>query len=86
VQEGRHDGRGVGQLLDQGRGDGDAVGDEVLARLALLAPVGGRAEAQRTVDQLEIEPVGVAREQRPEFGRDVRKGAGQSNPAAAKLR
>jgi hypothetical protein len=62
------------------------VGDEVLARFPLLTPMGGRAEAERLVDQLEVKPVGVARQERPELGRDFGESDGQSNPAAAKLR
>jgi hypothetical protein len=48
--------------------------------------MGGRAEAERLVDQLEVKPVGVARQERPELGRDFGESDGQSNPAAAKLR
>ena len=66
-------------------GHRDAVGDEILARHPLLAPVRGRAEAERPVDQLEIEPIGVTLEHRPEIGREVRQGSGHSRPAVAKL-
>ena len=54
--------------LGQDEGDGDRVGDEVLTRHSLLPAVGGRAVAERPVDQLEIEPVGMALEHRPELG------------------
>jgi hypothetical protein len=43
------------------------VGDEVLARHPLLPAVGGRAEAERSIHQLEVEPVGVALEHRPQI-------------------
>ena len=41
-------------------------------RHALLAPVRGRAEAERPIDQLEIEPIGVPLQHGPEVGGEVR--------------
>ncbi len=82
VQQGGGDGRGVEQLLGQDLCHRDAVRNEVLARHALLAPVGGRAEAERTVEQLEVEPVAVRLQQAPKFRRcvgEVRTGDSHRN-------
>ena len=72
VQQRGGDGGGVEQLLGEDERDRDAVGDEVLARHPLLAPVGGRAEAEGPIDQVHVQPVGVllqhGREVRGEFG------------------
>ena len=66
--------------------DRDAVGDEVLARHPLLAPVRGRAEAERPLDQLEVEPVGVPLQHRPEIGGEVeQRFRSQQSCASAKL-
>ena len=68
-------------------GDRDAVGDEVLAGHPLLTPVRGRAEAERPVDQLEVEPVGVALQHGAQVGgARSGSGSGHSSPAVAKLR
>ena len=85
VQQRRRDRGAVEELLGEDQGHGDAVGDEILARHPLLAPVRGRAEAERPLDQIEVEAVGVTLEHRPEVGRDVRQGSGHSRPAVAKL-
>ena len=87
VQQRGRDGGAVQQLLGQDQRDGDGVGDEVFARHPLLAPVRGRAEAERPVDQLEVEPVGVPLEHGPEVGqpRSGQGCSGHSSPAAAKL-
>ena len=75
----------VQELLRQDEGDRDAVGDEVLARHPLLTPVRGRAEAEGAVDQIQVQPIGVPLQHRPEVGRQVGQGRGHSNPAVAKL-
>ena len=85
VQQRRGDGGAVEQLLGQNERDGDAVGDEILARHPLLAPMRGRAEAERPLDQIEIEAIGVPLEHRPEVGGEVGQGSGHSSPAVAKL-
>ena len=59
VQQRGGDGGAVEQLLRQDQGHRDAVGDEVLARHPLLAPVGGRAEAEGPIDEIEVQPIGV---------------------------
>jgi hypothetical protein len=69
VQESCRDRGGIEQLFREDLCHGDAVRDEVLARHPLLSPVRGRAEAERTVEQLEIEPVAVRLQQPPEFRR-----------------
>src|SRR5688572_20233583 len=92
MQEGRHDGSAVQQLLGQNQRHGDGMRDEVFTRHALLTPVRGRAEAERPLDQLEVKAVGVALEHRPEIGRKLGErpgyrslGSRHNNPAAAKL-
>jgi hypothetical protein len=68
VVEQRGDDRGrVEELTHQDGGDGDAVGDEVLARHPALAAMGGSAELEGAIDLLEIEPVRVPLERRAEF-------------------
>ncbi len=54
----------VEQLVGQNAGHRDAVGDEVVARHPLLAPVCRGAEAKGSVNQRKVEPVGVAQEGR----------------------
>jgi hypothetical protein len=71
VQQRRGDGGAVEELLGEDEGHGDAMGYEVLARHPLLPPVRGRAVAKRAVDQLEVEPVGVTLQHRPELGGGV---------------
>ena len=71
VKQRGHDGGGIEELADQDRGHGNAVGDEFLAAHPLLAPVRARAEAERAIDQLEIEPVGVSLQRGPEVGSKV---------------
>ena len=82
VQQGGRDRGAVQQLLGQDQGDGDGVGDEILARHPLLAPVGGRAEAERPIDQLQVEPVGMALQHGPEVrARGRARRSGHSSPA-----
>jgi hypothetical protein len=71
VQQRRSDGGAVEQLLGEDQRDGDAVGDEVLARHPLLTPVGGRAEAQGPIDEIEVQPVGVSVQDGRQRGREL---------------
>ncbi len=64
VQQRGGDGGTVQQLLRQNEGDGNSVGHEVFARHALLPAVSGRAEAERPIHQLQVEPVGMALQHR----------------------
>jgi hypothetical protein len=41
--------------------------------------VGGRAEAERPLDKVEVESVRVPIEHRPEIGREVRQGSGHTS-------
>jgi hypothetical protein len=70
VQQRGRDGSAVEQLLGQDQRDGDGMGDEIFARHALLAAVGGRAEAERPVHQLQVQAVGVTLEHGPQLGRE----------------
>ena len=54
VQQRRRDRGGIQQLLRQDQGDRDTVGDEILARHPLLPPVGGRAEAEGAIDEIDV--------------------------------
>ena len=63
--------RGVEQLLGEDEGHGDSVGDEIFPRHPFLAPVGGRAEPKRPLDQLEVEPVGVTLQHGPQIGSEL---------------
>jgi hypothetical protein len=47
--------------------------------------VGGRAEAEGPLDQVEIEPVGVTLEHRPQIGRDIRQGSGHTSSWVARV-
>ena len=69
MQERCRDRGGIEQLLREDLRHRDTVRDEILARHPLLAPVRGRAEAERTVEQLEVEPVAVRLQRPPEFRR-----------------
>ena len=70
------DGGGVELQLGQDERDRDAVGDEVLARHPLLAPVRGRAEAEGPVDQVHVQPVGVLLQHGREVGGEFGEGRG----------
>ena len=85
MQQGGHDGGAVQQLFRQDQRHGDGVGNEILSRHPLLAAVGGRAEAERTLDQLEVESVGVPLEHRTQIRGERRKSSCHRSPAAAKL-
>ena len=86
VQQRRGDGGAVEQLLRENERDRDGVGDEVFARHPLLSPMGGRAEAERPLDQIEIEAVGVPLEHGAQIRGQVGQRSGHSSPALAKLR
>jgi hypothetical protein len=68
VEQRGHNCGGIQQLLGQDHCHGDGMGHEVLARHPLLPPMRRSAEAEGPIDELEIEPVGVALEHRPEIG------------------
>ena len=85
VQQRSSDGGAVQELLGQYQRDGNGVGDKVLTRHSLLTAVRGRAEAEGAVDQLQIEPVGVPFEHRPQVRREIRQRTSHSSPAVAKL-
>ena len=85
MQERRRDGGAVEQLLRENERDRDGVGHEVFARHPLLSPVRGRAEAERPLDQIEIEPVGVPLEHGAQIRGQVGQRSGHNNPALAKL-
>ena len=71
VQQCRGDRGGIQQLLRQDQGDRDAVGDEILARHPLLPPVGGRAEAEGAIDEIDVQPVGVPLQHDHEVGGEL---------------
>ncbi len=79
VQQGGHHRYGVELLLDQGLGDRDAVGDEILPRDPLLAPVRGGAEPERAVNLLQIEPVLGPFEQGSEIRGNIGQRAGHGD-------
>ena len=81
VQQGRADRGGVEELFHQSLGDGDRMLNEVLARHPLLTPMRRRTEAQRPIDLLQIEPVGVPLQQGTEVGGNVGQGTGHRSPA-----
>ncbi len=85
VQQRGSDGCAVEQLLGQDQGDGDSVGDEILPRHPLLAPMRGGAEAQRPLDQLEIQTVGVLLQDGPKIRSQGRECSSHNSPAVAKL-
>ena len=85
VQQRRHDRGGIEKLTDQDGGHGNAVRDKLLPAHPLLAPVGARAVAERAVDQLEIEPVGVTLQRGPKIGGKVQQRFVHSSPRVAKL-
>jgi hypothetical protein len=86
VQQRGGDGGAVEQLLRQNEGHGDAVGDEVLTRHPLLAPVGGRAEAEGPIDEIEVQPIGVPFQHGHQVGCELGQGRGHcgSGPGAGR--
>ena len=86
VQQRGRDRGTVEQLLRQDHGDGDAVGDEILARHPLLAPVGGRAEAEGPIDEIEVQPIGVPFQHGHQVGCELGQGRGQGNVSSRPLR
>ena len=86
VEQRGGDGRRVQQLLGQDLGDRDAVGDEILTRHPLLAPMGGRAEAEGPIDEIEVQPVGVPIQDGRQRGSELGQGRGHGSYFARRRR
>ena len=80
VQERRGNGGAVEELLGENERHRDGVRDEVLARHPLLAPMSRRTEAERPLDQVEVEAVGVPLQHGTQVRRKLGQGARHRAP------
>ncbi len=62
------------------------MGDEIIARQALLTTVSRRAELEGALHQVEVEPILVLGQGLSEFSVHRLERAGHSSPASAKLK